>query len=234
MPPRSLASRVSKATPGPPNEESKTEDRRTKIEDPARPVRHYGAAVSVAILALIERANAGQRPAPQWFFSLGSIYRFLWADSAAALPVRMPGTPIRFSGPNPFVDLGESGCQAPPRDVPFSQRAPRGYSRPPAGCPLSRSGREGGNVRRLTFNFQLSTFNLKVSEVARPPVAAPPRVDRGIFVHRSWIQWDCSRDGCATTPVPGARRSPLFVLCSSFFDRAGVGGGQKRPARLPA
>jgi len=29
----------------------------------------------------------------------------------------MPGTPIRLNEMNRFVDLGESGCQAPPRNV---------------------------------------------------------------------------------------------------------------------
>ncbi len=47
-------------------------------------------------------------------------------DAAVALPVRMPGTPIRLNGTSRFVDLGESGCQAPPRDVSCSLRAPRG------------------------------------------------------------------------------------------------------------
>ena len=33
-----------------------------------------------------------------------------------ALPVRLPGTPIRLNEMNHCVDFGESGCQAPPRD----------------------------------------------------------------------------------------------------------------------
>ena len=35
-----------------------------------------------------------------------------------ALPVRMPGTPIRPSETNRPAGFGESGCQAPPRDAP--------------------------------------------------------------------------------------------------------------------
>jgi len=35
-----------------------------------------------------------------------------------ALPVRLPGTPIRPNEPNRFVDNDESGCQAPPGYAP--------------------------------------------------------------------------------------------------------------------
>ncbi len=221
-----------------------------------------------------------------------------------------------------LIDLGESGCQAPPREAPFSNvarafvcrnqsqkqphshtldarpinaseiypfiskmllrsmwgserqlsnwhqpgpraantnpncelridRRPRPQPLPAAGCHPSHSDLHVGARHRrrcvdlvLRFDFDgaghrpARILSMRSRTPARPPIAPfqDPRVGGGswFFVLRSLFRRDCSRDGCATTPVPGARRSPLFVLCSSFFDRAGVGGGQKRPARLPA
>ncbi len=42
-----------------------------------------------------------------------------------ALPVRMPGTPIRPSETNRLAGVGESGCQAPPRDAPSESASGR-------------------------------------------------------------------------------------------------------------
>ena len=87
------------------------------LPPPGMEGNHCGAAVSAAFLASIDCGNAGQRPVPHWPSSLGSIYRIQSAHLLTALPVRMPGTPIRLNGTNRFFNLDESGCQAPPRDA---------------------------------------------------------------------------------------------------------------------
>ncbi len=103
---------------------------RTKNEERNRPPtrREEGAMAGVPSLTVLEKQYQrwGSFVAPGFF---------------VALPVRMPGTPIRPSETNRLAGDGESGCQAPPRDAPsgsavgrWARRSQGGLSIPPGRC----------------------------------------------------------------------------------------------------
>ncbi len=67
-----------------------------------------------------------------------------------SLPVRLPGTPIRLNETNPFINFGESGCQAPP--IIASSPVPGGWG---IQHPASSIVRAGGGFQISNFEFRL-------------------------------------------------------------------------------
>ena len=106
---------------------------------PHRAPRGYSRPTA-AVTTRHQRVAVSQpSPSPAWHRPARSIR---YADFSAPLsPMRSPREP-------PLTLFGTQGCREPRCDQPESVR-----SGTPAQRDLSRSGRVGGNVQRLTCNF---------------------------------------------------------------------------------